>query len=97
MNWNKYFKEKDAFKRYEMLEKENRLSYDHVDNWLMSLKDFLSKPQASATPQSPNNNFTAHSDSPKVCPRCKGKGERIIKGMRVYCAMCMGKGSGKPS
>ena len=43
MNWNKYFKEKDVFKRYEMLEKENRLSYDHVDNWLMSLKDFLEK------------------------------------------------------
>ena len=41
MNWDKYFKEKDAFKRYDMLQKENRLSYDHVDNWLMSLRDFL--------------------------------------------------------
>jgi hypothetical protein len=43
MNWEKYFKQKDCFKRYEMLEKENRLSYDHVDNWLLSLREFLEK------------------------------------------------------
>jgi hypothetical protein len=41
MNWKKYLKEKDCFKRYAMLEKENRLSYDHVDNWLISLKYYL--------------------------------------------------------
>jgi hypothetical protein len=41
MNWEKYLKEKDCFKRYEMLMKENRPSYDHTDNWLISLFNFL--------------------------------------------------------
>ena len=41
MNWTKYFSEKDERKRWDMLQQENRLSYDHVDDWLMSLKYFL--------------------------------------------------------
>ena len=43
MNWNKYLEEKDCFKRYDMLNKDNRLSYDHVDDWLMDLKYYLEK------------------------------------------------------
>ena len=41
MNWKKYLKEKDERKRWDMLMKDNRLSYDHADNWLMSLKYYL--------------------------------------------------------
>ena len=41
MNWKKYIAEKDAMKRWDMLQKDNRLSYDHADNWLQSLMAFL--------------------------------------------------------
>jgi hypothetical protein len=41
MNWGRYLKETDERKRWEMLQEDNRLSYDHVDDWLMSLKEFL--------------------------------------------------------
>jgi hypothetical protein len=41
MNWEKYLKETDESKRWDMLQEGNRLSYDHVDDWLMSLKYFL--------------------------------------------------------
>jgi len=41
MNWKKYLSEKDERKRGDMLQKDNRLSYDHVDDWLMSLKFYL--------------------------------------------------------
>jgi hypothetical protein len=41
MNWKKYLKETDPYKRYDMLMLDNRLSYDHVDNWLMDLKYYL--------------------------------------------------------
>ena len=41
MNWAKYLKETDERKRWDMLQKDNRLSYDHVDNWLMSLLCYL--------------------------------------------------------
>jgi hypothetical protein len=43
MNWKKYLNEKDERKRWDMLQKDNRLSYDHVDDWLMGLKYYLSK------------------------------------------------------
>ena len=41
MNWEKYLNEKDGRKRWDMLQADNRLSYDHVDDWLMSLKYYL--------------------------------------------------------
>ena len=41
MNWKKYLKETNQEKRMKMLIKDNRLSYDHVDSWLMSLKYYL--------------------------------------------------------
>lgn len=40
INWEKYFNA-NLQERWKLLEKDNRLSYDHVDNWLMSLKDYL--------------------------------------------------------
>ena len=43
MNWNKYLKEKDESKRWKMLEKDNRLSYDHVDSWLQGLLEHLKR------------------------------------------------------
>lgn len=43
MNWKKYLKEKDEKKRWNMLQKDNRLSYDHVDNWIMSLIYYLER------------------------------------------------------
>ena len=43
MNWKKYFNEKDERKRWNMIQKDNRLSYDNVDNWLQSLKYYLEK------------------------------------------------------
>lgn len=42
INWKKYLKAK-AEDRWDILQKDNRLSYDHVDNWLMSLKAFMEK------------------------------------------------------
>jgi len=41
MNWKKYLKEKDASKRWDMLQESNRLSYDHVDDWIQSLLYYL--------------------------------------------------------
>ena len=70
MNWNKYFKERDNFKRYAMLERENRLSYDHVDNWLMSLKDFLSKTNCKIC----NNTGWMNDYSGKIRCSCKCHG-----------------------
>jgi hypothetical protein len=40
-SWERYLNEKDERKRWDMLQENNRLSYDHVDDWLMSLFDFL--------------------------------------------------------
>jgi len=41
IDWKKYLKETDERKRWDMLQKSNRLSYDHVDNWIQSLLYFL--------------------------------------------------------
>jgi hypothetical protein len=35
MDWNKWLKAKSQ-DRWVMLERENRLSYDHTENWIMS-------------------------------------------------------------
>lgn len=37
IDWNKYLSEKDERKRWDMLKKDNRPSYDHIDSWLFSI------------------------------------------------------------
>jgi len=55
MNWEKYLKETDATKRWEMLQKDNRLSYDHADDWIQSLLYFLKKEKEKLDLQKDNH------------------------------------------
>lgn len=55
MNWKKYLKEKSAKERWNMLMKDNRLSYDHVDNWIQSLLIFLKNEKDKSDLQKDNH------------------------------------------
>lgn len=69
MFWDKYFNEKDFWKRTEMLQKRDRLSYDQVDSWLFELRDYLLK-KALQKKQTPSEDCLVAYSS-KVIKECK--------------------------
>lgn len=42
-SWEAYLKETDDFKRWEMLQNKDRLTYDHADNWIQTVRRIVAR------------------------------------------------------